>query len=185
MIYHADTLVTGKNLLIQEVTLNYKEDLERKKQEMKQRVHEIMFQAEELQKTYQTNLNGLLGSLERLRNDNRLLNEVLHDREAQLRVLTDPGQLKDLKGIVNSFESYLQDVEKAKEKQLKDMNTYLKLVSDHNLAPSNQSSPLRGRGRYKGLKMNTSPSIARSGIGQSIASPGKFSIASPAKSKES
>ena len=46
VVYYVDSLVTGNSRMVQEATTNYKEELERKKLEMQQRVRQIMFQAE-------------------------------------------------------------------------------------------------------------------------------------------
>ena len=126
-----DSVVAGNSLLVEEAISLYKEEFDRKKHELGQRVKDIMFQAEKLQRSYNANMTSLNISLDRVRSDNYRLNEVLHDREAQLKEITDPHQLKAFRGLVRDFEFEIREAEKAKRGQFVAMNDYVQTVKKH------------------------------------------------------
>ena len=94
VVYYMDTVSAGNSILVNEAITVYKEEFERKKAAMNKRVREIFYQADKMQRAYEGNIMALKTSLDRIRNDKEHLDDVLRDRETQLKVLTDPNGLK-------------------------------------------------------------------------------------------
>ena len=94
VIYYADTVVAGNTLLVQDAVAVYKQELERKKGEMRKRVDDIVDQADKMQRAQKHTLASLKLSVARLSADKQHMDDVLRDRELQIKLLTDTSSMR-------------------------------------------------------------------------------------------
>eukprot|EP00347_Sterkiella_histriomuscorum_P001583 403371470 len=88
-------------------------------------------QIKQLQQTLKTTIQSFNLTFEKLTMDKKQLQDIVQDRENELRMFQDPKQMRELKTLLNDLEYNMNIVEKEKESQYSEMKDLMTIMDNY------------------------------------------------------
>ena len=149
-IAYVDHSVTRENERVERRLVIAKEEYESKKKEIEYYLKEKANLWSEQFREYDSKIGMLRQTISRLQNDKESVDNVLRERDSEIRWMLDPIGIRGLKSMSNELDSMISNVEVEREKRKGVLDKMMRLLKDYQPRHSGENYKVRRRKKRHG-----------------------------------